>query len=146
MLLTSKPKRLGLSTHFLPVLFIAQQNKLSLMPKPARRRKACPLFMLAISLAFHLLIGSREHRTCNRRIRSVKAQKLWPAIVQSQIRHDETLLHLKQSFASPSCAENGLRCANQGSSLTMPSKLLRYFAGRLVDPRHKRGQMITWFC
>jgi hypothetical protein len=48
------------------------------MPKPARRRKACPLSMLAISLAFQLLVGSRKHRTCNRRSRPVKAQKLWP--------------------------------------------------------------------
>jgi hypothetical protein len=33
--------------------------------------------MLSILLAFHLLVGSREHRTCNKRSRSVKAQKLW---------------------------------------------------------------------
>jgi hypothetical protein len=64
--------------------------------------------MLAISLAFHLLVGSRKHRTCNRRSRPVKAQKLWAATVRPQIRRDETLSHMRQSLGSTSAAAHAL--------------------------------------
>jgi hypothetical protein len=66
--------------------------------------------MLSISLAFHLFVGSRKRKTGNRRSRSVEAQKLWPATVQPQIRHDKTLLHLQQSLGSESAAARSLPC------------------------------------